>query len=372
MQIPALTGIRAIAAYLVFFHHFPVSQWVRGDFDYFREFHIGVTLFFVLSGFLITYRYRDALQLNHKWLITYFQNRFARIYPLYFVLIVLTLIIVQASGEFTITWREWFLNLTLVKGFFDQYKFYGIAQSWSLTVEECFYASAPLIFLASRKGLWRPLVFFTALLAVLLALVAYVPPLTELIGPPRFILLYTFFGRFFEFLTGMFLARQMLDGKIGPPAVKRFPIFTTTGVLGIAGCVAALVLLEDEIFSYGLYHPLGIATNNLVLPLFIVVLYYGLIYERSPLRWLLATRLFDLLGKSSYAFYLIHKGVFYPLLSEKTAALSGWAFGNPVAASVEGALNAPLLQFVITVLLSIAAYKLIEAPLSNLIRKVKV
>jgi peptidoglycan/LPS O-acetylase OafA/YrhL len=70
VQIPALTGIRAIAAYLVFFHHYPIPQLVYGEMDFFREFHIGVTLFYVLSGFLITYRYRDALQLNGKWLKT--------------------------------------------------------------------------------------------------------------------------------------------------------------------------------------------------------------------------------------------------------------------------------------------------------------
>ena len=53
---PSLTGIRAIAAYMVFIHHYNTFA-NKGLHDFFGEFHIGVTLFFVLSGFLIAHRY---------------------------------------------------------------------------------------------------------------------------------------------------------------------------------------------------------------------------------------------------------------------------------------------------------------------------
>ncbi len=146
--IPALTGVRAMAAYLVFLHHFTPSPETIGPMlrGMLSEAHIGVTMFFVLSGFLITYRYDGKLALTGHDLKRYFWNRFARIYPLYFVLLVPTLILLPERR-----FGRWVVELTLFKGFFDEYRFTGIMQAWSLTVEECFYASAPLLLLALRS-----------------------------------------------------------------------------------------------------------------------------------------------------------------------------------------------------------------------------
>jgi peptidoglycan/LPS O-acetylase OafA/YrhL len=70
---PALTGIRAIAAYMVYIVHtdpFSVSKFGQNVFDFFDEFHIGVTIFFVLSGFLIAYNYFDQEKLNFRNYLT--------------------------------------------------------------------------------------------------------------------------------------------------------------------------------------------------------------------------------------------------------------------------------------------------------------
>ena len=87
----ALTGIRAIAAYMVFFHHYnPFVKFIYSYFIYsnINEFHIGVTLFFVLSGFLISFKYLNNNDFNYT---KYFINRFSRIYPIYFILTILPL-----------------------------------------------------------------------------------------------------------------------------------------------------------------------------------------------------------------------------------------------------------------------------------------
>ena len=57
-NFPALTGIRAVAAFMVYIHHrnpFDEVFFGKKIHDFFGEFHVGVTIFFVLSGFLITY-----------------------------------------------------------------------------------------------------------------------------------------------------------------------------------------------------------------------------------------------------------------------------------------------------------------------------
>ena len=94
---PALTGVRAIAAYMVFIHHndiFKENIFGKLIHDFFTEFHVGVTIFFVLSGFLICNRYFEDENFNFK---NYFVKRLARIYPMYFILTTITFIISKFS-----------------------------------------------------------------------------------------------------------------------------------------------------------------------------------------------------------------------------------------------------------------------------------
>ena len=96
VNFPALTGVRAVAAFMVYMHHFnPFKTEIVGkNIHYFFDgFHIGVTLFFVLSGFLIAHRYFDDVDFEFK---SYLQKRIARIYPMYFILTSATFI----SGNF--------------------------------------------------------------------------------------------------------------------------------------------------------------------------------------------------------------------------------------------------------------------------------
>src|SRR5690348_6524705 len=79
-RYPALTGIRAFGAIAVFLDHFPL--WPQ------QHIVINVMAFFyALSGFLIVRIYHEQAQLSGPWLAKYFINRFARIYPVYFLLL---------------------------------------------------------------------------------------------------------------------------------------------------------------------------------------------------------------------------------------------------------------------------------------------
>ena len=191
---PGLTSLRAIAALMVYLHHFnplPPSLSLFGFslWGIVQEFHVGVTIFFVLSGFLITDRYLDA-QINFK---TYFWFRFCRIYPIYFIISLLTLIISLISyGIDSFNFKELILNITLTKGFFDQYKFSMVAQGWSLTVEETFYLLAPLIFILVRKKSSLILIPFTLLFLSIGFLISLISSGSHLWGDFGFTLRYTF------------------------------------------------------------------------------------------------------------------------------------------------------------------------------------
>lgn len=302
--IPALTGLRAVAAYLVFLHHYNPALpntvanrlWAQG--------YIGVSVFFVLSSFLIYHRYADAYQTQTIWSWRrYLQNRFARIFPLYALLLIITVGVDSAMGR-SMSWSVFVLNITLVKGFFESYKFSGIAQSWSLTVELCLYLVAPLLFtILRRRG-----AFFVAVGLVSAGVLGWaaMAQLTgyDFSGGLPFIFFYTFFGRAFEFVVGMWLAHRWQKNQL--PAVR---YATTAGLLIMGSCVlwqasatqflmSSVGLIVSEVIVY-----------NAVLPIGIGLLFIGLLREKSWLKFFLAHPIMQSLGRSSYAFYLIHVGV---------------------------------------------------------------
>jgi peptidoglycan/LPS O-acetylase OafA/YrhL len=85
--IPALTGVRFLAGTFVFlFHHYPHKQsnsyQVLGLIN---EMYTGIGLFFVLSGFLICYTYYPDKTVGSADIKTYLVKRFARIYPVFFL-----------------------------------------------------------------------------------------------------------------------------------------------------------------------------------------------------------------------------------------------------------------------------------------------
>jgi len=151
---PALTGTRAVAAFMVYIFHFNPfipEKFGNSIFSFFDQFNAGVPVFFVLSGFLIAARYEDSVEANSTWLKQYLLKRFARIYPIYFLLTTITFVIFwldffplprnTSPSEYN-SFILYLLNISFLKGFFDLFKNTGLPQSWSLTVEECFYLCA--------------------------------------------------------------------------------------------------------------------------------------------------------------------------------------------------------------------------------------
>jgi peptidoglycan/LPS O-acetylase OafA/YrhL len=381
--IPALTGVRAMAAYLVFISHF--CYVFDGQFPhivqrFLGEFHIGVSIFFVLSGFLITFRYYNNFHLTKDWFKQYLKNRVARIYPMYFLLTIAAFTYYFITKDESITKGTgnpialFALNITFLRGFFYQFWDTGIAQGWSLTVEECFYFSAPIIFLIAKKYnkfYIQPVII--TLFGILMVLIFRHINWHGFFGNFTFVMLFTFFGRCFEFFAGVQLARYVI--KNGFARTNKIN-FTYSGFILIFVCVFIMALQPiHKPWAAGLESPAGIVTNNYFLCIAVALFFYGLLTETTLFKKFLAAPFIELLGKSSYIFYLIHLGWMYTLIQGGINHLNDSVFSfydnkgiNWHSPFEYDWLNL-IYTFIVLNVVSVSLFKLIEEPLNLYIRK---
>ncbi len=110
-----------------------VGEWIP-FMPIWKQGQIGVSIFFVLSGFLITRIYFAALLTRQVSLREYFVKRVARIWPLFLLLAVVEHVAMLARG--TRPDATWAVTLTMTQGFFLDLYNRGLPTAWSLTVED--------------------------------------------------------------------------------------------------------------------------------------------------------------------------------------------------------------------------------------------
>lgn len=346
-QFPALTGVRAIAVYMAFFQHLQLLLEPKALIGLQLSFHYCVSFFFVLSGFLITYRYFRQSRIDLKWLRNYFINRFARIYPVYFL--VLTIVIIVGGRHDIVYLLQNYFLLHHLPPLIHSHGM-AIAPSWSIVVEECFYLSAPFImWFALRKQLIRPYLFFCGLLTIVLLMQN-----DHSVGKITMLLNSTIFGRFTEFFIGilitLYVVRKGKEEVHAKPGIR----FTAIGISLILLLTLPLIYASSRMW---LQYPLMIAIDNLLMPVAIAVFYIGIVYEQSFIRRLLSMPLVQVLGKGSYAFYLIH----LPLIE---------FFGPQVKVLFSRYHNVYVLSlFLLCILLSVLVFLFWEEPWRKRIRK---
>ena len=160
---PMLDTLRAVGALAVLTTH---TAFQSGDYlghgylgTLLSRLDIGVAIFFVLSGFLLSRPYlaRAALRRPPQPLGRYALKRVLRIYPVYAVTVVLALLLIpENDGAST---GDWLRSLLLVDTYASVRLPQGLTQMWSLGVEVAFYAVLPFLMLigVGRRGPLRPL-----------------------------------------------------------------------------------------------------------------------------------------------------------------------------------------------------------------------
>ena len=313
-QLAALTGMRFFAAFHVLLFHYAgpvVDGWPRWTKNFITQGPTSVTLFFVLSGFILSYNYLDARDERVLDRRAFWRARFARVYPVYALGLVISLPIFvwmtlrdfpRTAGTAVETVGIGALAITLLQAWVPQAACRWNCPGWSLSVEALFYALFPFVALLlahrSARSLIRGAVIVWLAQGLMMAIwLVWVLHLGRRDAPS--LAEWLLFGSYFpllrlpQFLFGMVLGKLFLIGTLQLES-------RTAARLSWAATLAALLVF---ILPWTL--PPSAFLDTLLVPIFGAVI-IGLAAQSGGLARLLSTRLMVLLGGASYALYLLH------------------------------------------------------------------
>ncbi|MER6425316.1 acyltransferase [Streptomyces sp. NPDC001137] len=315
--LPSLTGLRFFAALLVFFFHSsltnspippndPINPFADSGIAhaYTKAFlhtgYIGVSFFFVLSGFVLTWSARPG-----QSTVAFWRRRMTKIFPNHLVVFLASLILFAGATITSVS--QWLPNLLLVHTFFPQadINLSMNPPSWSLGSELLFYVLFPLLIVPIRRiregALWGWAAVMVAGTVVVQLISTYLVPDTPKsaitpISDKQFWFGYLFPpGRLFEFVLGVLLARLVLAG--------RWPRWMGTGkslVLCALGYAAGFMVPFQYTFVTVTIVPIGALIASVAAS---DVAGHHTWLRSRPMVWL---------GEVSFGFYLVQGvAIFY-------------------------------------------------------------
>jgi peptidoglycan/LPS O-acetylase OafA/YrhL len=396
--VPGLTGLRFIAAFCVLIAH-SVTVLMGGHNVYWikQASGFGMTLFFVLSGFVIHYNYAAMVTGTHaaRGAAAFFWARFARLYPLLLLMLALYVLVSNRHLEFWLGRPERFIDVLRAVPFFvlsiqswlyipigETSLIYALGPSasltWSISTEWFFYLVYPCvawiivglrsprstvlaaaawcalwIFVAASLYDWSPQLDAWA--------VAHFGPVAgtqehSLDGFVRWLLYFSPYLRIGEFILGALVAQFYVQLEARRPGAAE-------NAFGNAVFIAAAVSVC--VISYFAYGP-GIAVNifekmdmNFALGPSAALLIFCAARYRVVVSRLLNTPVATMLGDASYSIYLVHLGVLLAVAWFAGSAGHGLIFDSVRLIVV--------IAFIITV--SVLIYRFYEAPARAWLRR---
>ena len=335
VQLNSLTGLRFFAAMAVVLYHlhlyFPA---ISGSLAIFGYGYTGVSFFFILSGFVLTWSHRPGVTARR-----FYWNRVARIWPLHVLTMILALWIPALSGSSWTGWSAAPFVLTLTQAWIPGSGFLSAFNgvSWSLSCEAFFYLLFPLLF---RRLGNRPRVSGIAGIVFLSLITAGVGFSHYVSIPVANYLLGTLpVYRMGEFVLGMCLAIVMKRGWRPPLRLLH--------ALGLTALLAMGLFAAPQILNRAPGAVPVIYADIIMIPGFLALIATAATSDLSGRSNILGSKALVRLGQWSFALYLVHELVIRlvrPLVTEMPV---GETFGAAFVTAVASiALSGLLHEFV--------------------------
>ncbi len=299
----ALTGLRCFAAVNIVLFHFSNPDWFGFLAPVVNAGYVSVSYFILLSGFVLGYNYNDRARAGEMDRVRFWKTRFARIYPIYFLSLLLSL--PQLRGDYQththgMFWTGVVLTPLLLQGWIPSIAIFLNTPAWTMSAEAFYYAIFPWLarwkrpvrmatHLAKMAGVWA-LGLVPGTLYMAFNPDGIARPDRWSYGPWLWALKYTPYSHVCSFIFGVMLANlhQMID--------RGARLRLWLGVIGFGGIYGLL--------SLGRMVPYAIMHDGLLMPLF-GCLVLGLAGENLLAR-ALGVRPLVFVGEASYSLYLLH------------------------------------------------------------------
>jgi len=335
-HLPALDGIRAVAVFIVIFNHAGLP--CPGG--------LGVLVFFVLSGFLITWLLlKEFDRYSHVSLKHFYMRRSLRIFPAFYAYAAFAISIELLLKKTHIVWTQVLCSLFYVNNYYQA--LYGdpnamLAHTWSLAVEEQFYLLWPATFLfLQRKGF-----DLAKSLAGAIAFVwTYRLVLVFVVHAQHRYIYQAFDTRADSLMSGCLLAILLHQGR----CVRLFDWICRRQTRAIA-VLSAIVISVVIQFRFGPIYgdSLGLAINSVLVAAFIAQM---IAWRDAAVGHWLNWRWISYLGVLSYSLYLYQQIAVHP--------------AQRIAAKLPGIVRLPTMVVVI-LFFALASYYVVERPALHL------
>jgi len=353
-RLPALTGLRCFAAVNIVFFHFSNPQWFGILAPVVNAGYASVSYFILLSGFVLAYNYADRARKGELDKVRFWEARFTRLYPIYFLSLLLAWDMVPVEwGAHThgMFWAGIALSPLLLQGWIPPIATFLNTPAWTMSAEAFFYFVFP--WLVSTK---RPASMVRRIAALCAVWIAGMIPGALYVwfhpdglyntdrwsyGPWLQALKYTPLPHLPSFYFGVLLAglNEMVD--------RRNRLRPFLGVFGFAAIFA--VLTQAEHLPYPVIH------DALLMPLFACII-LGLAGD-NWLTHILGCKPLVFVGEASYCLYLLHFNlwslVHHSGILERTGLIR----------------FDPWISYALLIALAVAMLHFVEKPAQKLLRK---
>ncbi|QNK77413.1 acyltransferase [Winogradskyella sp. PAMC22761] len=339
MQLSQLTFTRFLAAISIVIYHygldvFPFNLEVIKHL--FSQSYLGVSYFFVLSGFVLVIAYGNKEEIQFR---NFIKRRIARIYPLYIFAIFLSVFFSLVRIDLNLI--DFVLNIFMIQNWFPDKAMVINYPGWSICAEFFFYISFPLLFNNFyNKVSLNKIIFSVVLFQLIIILVVNI-----------------YSSLYFKYLPIVHIGQFMMGNITGLIFLKKRNIDSRTWKLLLIILFTIIVI----VFPFeNLKYDLGIMS------IFFAVFIYLFSENRGPIARFFKTNFLIYLGEISYGIYILQ----YPV----------WLWSRIMFKQIykiTGIAEIPYqyifwINIFLLIVFSAFCYKYIEMPLRNKINKINI